>query len=250
MRDFINSVRATETSHNGDFTVTIEGHEILRCGMNYNPSSEFIGHYESGAGTSVYNLATLAAAAEARLIVAPARLMRSQSVGRDIFSVTIAGVEMAPIVHLVAGDPGPSANAAVTQGIYYLLVPAGVTGDVIVTSAGNAAGAAIDLFALTGLASNVPFDSAQNSSNGSNPATSIDIPFNGILIASYAGVGGTPGAAVWTGINSLQVNEVHEPGTWWGSSGLQTGMAEQAGRTVSVTAAASGYESVVAAAFG
>lgn len=247
-------VLVEETSHNGDFTVTIEGREILRCGLNYNPVAAFLAHYEDGSAASAYTFTSsvLGAAADDRLIVVVARLMRSQSVGRDITSVVLGGnaMELVPDAYVVAGDIAPSANPSVTQGIYCLHVPAGTAATIVVNSGGNAAGASIDIYRLTGLASLMPVDGANANTQGSDPATAINVSFNGILIASYAGVGGTPGTAVWTGINTINVNEAQEPATWWGSGGMQTGLLAEVGRPVSVTAPATGYESVVAAAFG
>lgn len=245
--------KVIETSHNGDFTVTITAEAILRCGVTYAPVVGFLSSIESAASspTYTYNSVGIGVAASDRLIVIVARVMRSQSVPRSITSVTLNGTPMTQHAYQEAGDVVPSANGAVTQGIWSMPVPSGTTATVVVNADLTAGGSSIDVFRLAGLGSITPHDTLAVMTNGGDPAGTIDIPFNGTLIASYLGSVPSIGAVTWTGVNTAHTNEEIAAGSlWWGSTGSQGSMTIQTARPLSVTSPATGYESIVAVSFG
>lgn len=241
----------TETSHNADWTVEIVGHSIMRCGVTYNPTLDDVVYRENTGTNSVYtfNATDVGEAAVDRLIVIVVSLVKSVSPVRSVSSVTIDGVAATIQVSQDSGlgviDPEPT----VSQAIVTLPVPVGTTADIVVTATGNVDGCSIGVYPVYGLGSFVPFDTASNASNASNPTTTIDVPNNGIVIGGYVGVGGTPAASTWTGLSSKVVDESLSTGTW-ASIAAQTGLAAQTGRTIAVTNAASGREALTAISFG
>ena len=219
----------------------------------------FVAHYENGAATTTYSswngLATVSTgtAAADRLIVAIVCGQRTQSVARTLSSITLDGTPMTIHRQSSAGDASPSANPSLCMGIASLLVPTGTTAAVTATFNSNCAGAHLTIYRLTGLVSNTPYATSASSSNGSNPATTLDIPGNGLLLAGYSGSapgsgGSAPAAGTWSGVSTEDWDEGTEGSstTFWGSSASQTGMSAEVARAISVTNAATGHEIVIA----
>lgn len=225
--------------------------ERLKCEAATPPVHTPIALYKSGAASSVYTF-TVALGEEAadRVIGLRVGVMRSQSVARIIQSAKLDENAADQLVHLSNGDASPSANAALTTGLYLIAWPTGTSGTVKITVDAPAAGCFVYVDHITNLSSTTPHDTASAGTTGSDPSVTLDVPPGGFTYALYAGVGGTPSNASWSGLGSVAFDEVMPgsvAGNWWGSGAHQSGMVEQTGRTIAVTAPASGRENLIAA---
>jgi hypothetical protein len=241
----------TETTHGADYTIQIVGEAIMRCGVTYNPTLEAVTYRENTGTNSLFNFnaTDVKAAAVDRLLVISVSLGKSISPVRSVLSVTVNGVAATIQVSVDSGHATVDGEPNVSLAIATYPLPTGTTADIVVTATGNVDGCSIGARAVYGLGSFVPFDTASNASNGSNPTTTIDVPNNGIVIGGYAGVGGTPAASTWTGLSTKTVDESLSVGVWC-SQAEQTNLGAQTGRTIAVANAASGREAVIAISFG
>lgn len=116
-----------------------------------------------------------------------------------ITAVTIGGVSATIVAQ---------ATANVTRvGIAIALVPTGSSGNVAVTAGATYATLAVGLYALTGLQSATPYDTATASSPLSDSSSlnlSLDVPANGLVVAveqnGQVG-GGSAGNESWSGLS-------------------------------------------------
>lgn len=245
--------KCIETEHLGDYAVQITGEAILLCSLVASSfASASLGFHDASGTNSNYNfgVCNIGVAAADRQVIVVATSTKSISPYRPFTAVTIGGNAATIHASEVAGDGGISANPSMSMSIASLAVPSGTTATITVSLTGNVDGACIAVYALYGLVSVTPYDTASNGGVGANPSTTIDVPAGGIVIAGYGGMGGTPGSASWTGLNAVDQNQAFPgAGPAWSSGATQSGLAAQTGRTISVTAAASGPELIVAASF-
>lgn len=233
-----------------DWTIDFKADEWLNCNI---PIVEIpvSGHfYEQGgiATSATFNACDIGTADANRLVVVVAHVIRSISPGRSIDSVTIGG-NAATIHEMLVNENASAGPAAVTSAICSLPVSSGATADIVVTASGNGAGCWIGVYNFIPT-SPTPHDSAIAGVNASDPSLTLNVPTSGVVIAAYAGTGGTPAAATWTGLSSTDFNEVTAgTASWWGSAASQTGMSSATGRLISVNAGANGRENIVAASW-
>lgn len=249
--------KCTQTVHRADYIVEIEGEAIWRCGLSYNPGQSFQDLYFPiySSGSFIYTASSVDLGDEApdRVIVVMIGMLRSSPGARTISDVTINGVTATIHEHITRDGNHPvNSPGSVTAVCASAVVPTGTSVTVAITTNGLVTAAFMSVNRLTGLASSTPHDSAEANAYGGGPSLTIDIPNNGILIASYAGVDTDyPGSFLWTGIDTVEYSEQVD-GTlngFWAAGGTQTGMGTQTARPVSISTPGIGAETLLAVSF-
>lgn len=130
-----------------------------------------------------------AASADRRIIVAIAS--RKAGATTTITGVSVAGIAAADIKQVT----NTVTNTGVV-GIATVDVPAGTSGDIVVTFGATMARCVISVYAATGLVSSIPVDSL--TTTGTDPSGVLDIPAGGFAIG--IGNAGASGSVTWTGL--------------------------------------------------
>lgn len=243
-------MKVLETTHGANHTVRMSLEAILNCQAD-PPSSDYVGtNFQAFSGNdATFTGISIGAAAADRLVVVIAGTTRSFATGPNITGITING-SAATIHQHILNDAG-GGNYCLTLAIASLAVPSGATANVVVTKSAVASGECdLHVYALYDLTSNTPHDSAQSGTVGSNPALTLDIPANGVLIAGYIGAQGTPADVVWTGADEDHDQTVLSGNTWRRSAASRSGLQVQSERPVSTASTTGGPESIVAASWG
>jgi hypothetical protein len=244
--------KCIETTHGANWIVEIVGEAVLYCSLDEGSAeSAYLGFHEASGTNSSYNFGScdIGVAAADRLVVVVATGTKDISPPRAVTAVTIGGNAATIHHHTEEGDAGVSANPSMSIAIASLAVPSGSAATIAITLAGNVDGGCIAVYALYGLVSATPHATAADHTVSSNPSTSINVPAEGVVIAGYGGRGGSPGSAVWTGLNNVHQNESFPGPSSWSSSASQTLVSAQTGRSISVTAPATGPEVLIAASW-
>lgn len=245
--------RVMETQHDYEkWQVQIAAGEVLNCGAESEVSEDWLGFHEASGTNSSYNFGSCDIGDEdaGRLVVVVATSTKSVSPARAFTAVTIGG--NAATIHATEdeGDPGLGVNPSMSIAIASLVVPTGATATIAVVLAGNVDGACISVYALYGLTSTTPHDTASGSSNvGGNPSDTIAVQAGGVVIAGYGAMGGTLGSASWIGLSDIDQNESFPGVAAWSSGAHQSGMAANAALPLSVSSSATGPEVLIAASF-
>ena len=131
---------------------------------------------------------------------------------KAIVSVTVGGV---PATIVVQGQSTASGdNASCVAGIAVALVPTGFSADVVVTFSEPVLRAAISVYAVDDLASEIP--TATATSKATNPTAALDIPAGGIVIA--ASVAGLQPTAKWGTLTRDAMNNTGLETSAWSSA--------------------------------
>jgi hypothetical protein len=245
-------MKVIETTH-GPFVVQLVLEAFMRCGVTYNPTLGDFSYYENTGSNFGYtfNGSDLGPAAADRNLVFLVALGKSISPPRSVATITIDGVDVPIKVSVDSGPVGVGGEPTVSLAIGMIHWPSGTTGDVAIAVSGGffVDGCTLGIYPVTGLASFTPFATASVASNGSDPALTIDTTANGIVIAGYAGAGGTPGAVTWTGLSDKTVDELASV-AFWVSHARQGGLSAQTARAIAAAGAASGREAAIAISLG
>lgn len=212
----------------------------------------FLEHRENGAAATTFSFSGFALGAEdpTRRIVCVVGGHRSQSVARTIASIALDGSPLTIHTQISAGDPGPSANAAICMGIASIAVPTGTTGTLVVNLDSNGDGIHVSTWRMVDLVSGTPYATATGAANGGNPSTTLAVPAQGVIVAGYSGCIPTTGTVSWTGATEDWDEDVECAGSdWWGSGASQYGLAADPARAISVSGPATGREIVIAASW-
>lgn len=245
--------RVMETQHDYEkWQVQITAGEVLNCGDESEVESVFLGFHEASGTNNSYNFGSCDIGDEDpdRLVVVVATNTKSISPRRAVTSVTIGG--NAATIHAAAeeGDTVVSANPSMGIAIASLVVATGTAATISIGTAGNVDGACIAVYALYGLSSATPHDTASDTeAAGSNPSTTIDIPAGGTVIAGYGAMGGTLGTVSWVGLSNVDQNESFPGPSAWSSGANQAGMSAQTAHPLSASSSATGPEVLIAASF-
>lgn len=187
----------------------------------------YIGTLTSASNLTTYTFtaASIGAARTNRLVVLAVQGLTTT--GRTISSVTIGGN--------AASVAASSASNNSQSGLYYLNVTSGTTADIVVTFSGSNSRCTVHVYTITGLKSFTPVGAdATVSTSSTSLNRTIAISKGGCAIG-VAWVGFSPSTITWTNLtkDSGVTNEVQQF-----SSASASGMAENAGLTI--TAAGSG----------
>lgn len=249
--------RISETVKNAaDWTIDVKAETWLNCNVEPTVIPIVERFYASAAPAFDFAFSDCDIGEEDanRVVAIVAMSVRSGSPPASVSSISIGGTNGTIHVSIANGDAGASGNSPITGAIASRVVTSGTTADITVSLSTGGAGCYIGVYSFVPTSS-TPHDTASSGVFGSDPSLTIDVPNSGLVIAGYGGGGALSGtwpfgAAVWTGLSTVDYNEAPASSSgWWGSAASQTGMVSATGRIISVTAPATGFESLIAASW-
>jgi hypothetical protein len=197
----------------------------------------------SAASTFTFTSVNLGAASASRLIVVNIVAGGGGSNASNITAVTVGGTGLSSAVKV--GTGGVS-----VAGIFYGLVTAGTSGNIVVTMPITMAGCAIAVYALKDLQFNAPYATASNQVSGSSVSTTMNTNANGFSIGLLHRITGT-NPIFSAGISTRNVGPlvyVNSFGDYYFSSGYTSNTALATGVTFSGTSGASSNGFAIAVA--
>jgi hypothetical protein len=151
---------------------------------------------------------------------------------------TITAVTIGGVTATLAVSGGDSQHVH----IYYAVVPTVSSGDVVVTFSASTGRCAIHIFAAYNLTSTTPTDTANDTADGSDVSSTIDVSERGVLVAVAVKENNT--TCTWTGVTE----RYDQQGEGTHTAGDYTATAAETGRTILADFAVAGDETGLAAA--
>ncbi|RUU92814.1 hypothetical protein EOB59_05500 [Mesorhizobium sp. M7A.F.Ca.MR.176.00.0.0] len=209
--------------------------EVQAAGpVTYQGTNSFGGTHTG----NTYTNAPIGPASATRLVVAVVQCRRAANSARTITGVTIGG-NSAPI--LVQTNVVDGVSSGITVGIAALVVPSGTTATVVATFSGAGSQSAVSVYTIDGLASTTATDTASATGNNASSST-LDVNANGVVIAGFAGAGGTLGDMTLVGVTENDDRDVFDAaGTLTHArfaAGSIANLASETNRTISVSSSA------------
>ncbi|TIX28936.1 hypothetical protein [Mesorhizobium sp.] len=231
----------------GPFSIDID--QFADAAAPTGPIPVYQGTAEGNTGTiCTYTNAPIGAASATRLVVAVVQVRRNANAVRTITGVTIGGNAASILVQTNVVD---GVSSGITVGIASLVVASGTTATVVATFSGLGNNSAVSVYTIDGLLSNTATDTASATGNDASGST-LDVNANGLVIAGFAGAGGTLGDMTLTGVNENDDRDVLDVGTSLTHARFAAGsignLSSETNRTISVSSTAN-VEALAAASW-